>query len=113
MDELPEELITHGICSFLINIDQQLLRRCSKQFARIIPYKAIEWLNDPIELVHLIKYKRLWTVSTTVWAAMNGHLDCLKYAHENGCPWDSQTTALAAEYGHLDCLEYARKNGCA
>ena len=21
-------------------------------------------------------------------AAENGHLECLKYAHEHGCPWD-------------------------
>ena len=24
-------------------------------------------------------------------AAKNGHLECLKYAHENGCPWDEDT----------------------
>ena len=24
-------------------------------------------------------------------AAENGHLECLKYAHENGCPWDEMT----------------------
>lgn len=23
-------------------------------------------------------------------AVMFGHLDCLKYAHENGCPWDNR-----------------------
>ena len=24
------------------------------------------------------------------YAAMNGHLECLKYAHEHGCPWDEE-----------------------
>ena len=24
-------------------------------------------------------------------AAQNGHLECLKYAHENGCEWDTRT----------------------
>lgn len=24
-------------------------------------------------------------------AAQNGHLDCLTYAHENGCEWDEDT----------------------
>ena len=25
----------------------------------------------------------------TTWAAVrNGHLECLKYLHKNGCPWD-------------------------
>ena len=25
-------------------------------------------------------------------AAENGHLECLKYAHENGCPWNEWTS---------------------
>ena len=27
-------------------------------------------------------------------AAENGQLECLKYAHEHGCPWDEQTCAM-------------------
>lgn len=49
---------------------------------------------------------------TTRSAALNGHLNCLKYAHENGCPWDIETTKYAVMGGHLDCLIYAHKNGC-
>ena len=29
-----------------------------------------------------------WSEETCFEAALNGHLECLKYAHENGCPWD-------------------------
>lgn len=29
-----------------------------------------------------------WDESTCTAAAQNGHLETLKYAHENGCPWD-------------------------
>ena len=36
----------------------------------------------------------------------------LKYAHENGCPWDEATCWKAAQEGHLDVLKYARENGC-
>jgi hypothetical protein len=39
-------------------------------------------------------------------AAFGGHLDCLKYAHENGCQWDENTCAQAAAGGNLDCLKY-------
>ena len=39
-------------------------------------------------------------------AAKNGHLECLKYAHENNCPLDSEIFYYAAENGHLDCLKY-------
>ena len=45
-------------------------------------------------------------------AARSGRLDVLKYAHENGCPWNEETCAIAAEYGHLDILKYLHKNGC-
>ena len=40
-------------------------------------------------------------------AAENGHLECLKYLHEEAkAPWDSGTAAWAAENGHLHILEY-------
>jgi len=45
-------------------------------------------------------------------AAVNGHLDCLKYLYEKGCPWDRFTCNLAAVNGHLDCLKYAHEKGC-
>lgn len=46
-------------------------------------------------------------------AASNGHLDCLKYAHENGCTWVHQLTPyVAAKGGHLECLKYAHEHGC-
>ena len=78
-----------------------------------------------------IGYK--WNLYTCIYAASNGHLDCLKYAHENGCPFlldinicDSDVNNFiyrddifydnsclaAAENGHLDCLIYAHESGC-
>ena len=44
-------------------------------------------------------------------AALNGHLECLKYAHESGCPWSEWTCTRAAEGGHLECLKYLAKTG--
>ena len=38
-------------------------------------------------------------------AALNGHLECLKYAHENGCPWD-----LINEDNDDDTVELACSN---
>ncbi|CAL6403011.1 unnamed protein product [Bathycoccus prasinos] len=40
-------------------------------------------------------------------AAFNGHLECLKYLHEEAkAPWDSVTASLAAKNGQLHILEY-------
>ena len=44
--------------------------------------------------------------------AWNGHLDCLVYLHEHGCPWNEDACACAAENGHLDCLAYVHEHGC-
>ena len=53
-----------------------------------------------------------WDRYTCESAAEKGHLDVLKYAHENGCPWDERTCTAAAQFDHLDVLKYARENGC-
>ena len=52
-----------------------------------------------------------WDRWTCFYAAKNGHLECLKYAHEHGCPWDELTCRGAAEKGHLECLKYACAHG--
>ena len=53
-----------------------------------------------------------WDNWTCNYAAMNGNIECLKYAHENRCSWDEDTCFYAAENGHLECLKYAHENGC-
>ena len=40
-------------------------------------------------------------------AALEGHLECLKYLREEGkAPWTYHTASCAAENGHLHILEY-------
>jgi hypothetical protein len=45
-------------------------------------------------------------------AARGGYLECLEYAHTHDCPWDKRTCASAAFFGHLECLKYAHEHGC-
>ena len=58
----------------------------------------------------LMKVNVLWDKRTCEIAAAYGNLDCLIYAHENGCPWDEKTCEIAASRGSLNCLKYAFKN---
>jgi len=46
------------------------------------------------------------------YAAWGGHLECIKYLHEQGCQKDTSfTVAFAAMRGHLDCVKYLVENG--
>ena len=41
-------------------------------------------------------------------AAHNGHLECLKFLHQNGCQIDSAVLSAAAENNHMTCLKYVQ-----
>lgn len=44
-------------------------------------------------------------------SSLNGHIKCLRYAHENmNCVIDVSTFANAASEGHFKCLKYIHKN---
>lgn len=45
-------------------------------------------------------------------AARTGHLSTLRWARQNGCPWNTDVTNMAALYGHSDILEWTINNGC-
>ena len=49
---------------------------------------------------------------TCAYAAENGHFEILKWAREQGCPWNEWTCAYAAENGHFKILKWAREQGC-
>jgi hypothetical protein len=42
--------------------------------------------------------------------ALNGNLELLLFLRAKGCPWDEETCTGAAKYGHLECLKYAHEN---
>ena len=53
-----------------------------------------------------------WSHMTCKAAARSGHLEVLKWMRANGCPWNTETCSGAAEGGHLEVLKWARENGC-
>ena len=45
-------------------------------------------------------------------AASFGFLDVLKYLHQNDFSWNETTIRLGLVGGHLNCLKFAHENGC-
>jgi hypothetical protein len=69
-------------------------------------------MEDCCRYIEEFKVSGFWHIDTTLNAATHGHLECLKYARENGCPLHERTSLIAAFKGQLDCLKYAHENGC-
>ena len=53
-----------------------------------------------------------WDARICRAAAEGGHLETLQWARANDCPWDYETCAMAAKGGRLEVLQWARANGC-
>lgn len=53
-----------------------------------------------------------WISRVCSLAAKNGKLASLRYARENGCPWNEWTPFYAVAHGHVDCLRFALETGC-
>jgi hypothetical protein len=70
-------------------------------------------LNGHIEVVKYMRQLDVsWNTVTCRNAALNGHLELLKWVRANHCPWNSWTCACAARNGHLELLKWARSNQC-
>ena len=50
--------------------------------------------------------------STCTYAAGGGHLEVLKWARANGCPWNNRVLHYAAKYKHAAIVNWAVTNGC-
>ena len=75
-----------------------------KTFKLLVQHRA------PLDVIKMIDWNMQHLCND---AAAEGHLDALKWAWENGCPWYEDICACAAKGGHLQVLKWARKNGCS
>ena len=66
-----------------------------------------------LELLEFLRGKGCpWDEWTCEFAALNGHLECLKYAREKWMSLECSDLFAGCQKGHLDCLKYAHENGC-
>jgi len=95
----------------------------------LLPNELILEIYEHIEFEEIFKHLEVFDVLNCVtnkkynkeihtwnWAAKNGHLEVVKWLHENRKE-GSTTKAMdfAAEYGHLEILKFLhenRKEGC-
>ena len=123
--EIEEEIINEASVNNNFKVIKLLNRICpdALTFSKYIIKNNYSWDASLTKLIVSVgnlnalkiyrKYKCPWIGEQICSeSAFNGHLDCLKYAHENGCKWDENTCINAAKNGHLECLKYAHENGC-
>jgi len=102
-----------------MSLEWILLWKCittwrSRMFA-ISPWKwkSLEWKLLWICICELGALA--WNEMCCEYASANGHLEVLKYLHENGCSWKEKSwkcCEFASFYGHLEVLKYLHQNGC-
>ncbi len=102
---------THGNATILEVLPNEIL-------CQIFEYLPVMWrivcrsvCQRWRHLLLTMPIKRFW-FHFAVEAAGGGHLEVLKWARNQGCPWNARTCANAAEKGHLEVLQWARSQGC-
>jgi hypothetical protein len=73
---------------------------------------AYSLMNNNMKIAKWAVENNCEVEETTCSYAVYGGLDTLKWARQNGIPWDYETTNVASEIGDLETLRWARENGC-
>ena len=137
--ELPEFMV-RGLDLNIYSVDDRFNdeddedeSKVPKDIVDIIKYDILQWFKFVFKNIdkneyticnicsnygslNCVKYAHengcSWGKSICSIAALNGHLDYFKYVHENDCYRNRITCSFAAGDGHLECLKYAHENGC-
>lgn len=99
------------ILQYLVPLELSINKKC--MYGDCPVCKAA--MNRHIECVKYLHQKGGYALCNriSIIAVKNGDIECLKYAHENLCKWDENTTKAAAESGKLECLKYLYEHGCS
>jgi hypothetical protein len=108
------ELIWNFLYKYDIDIKDNFREYCVKKIYKEFDHK-LNIIDTTTSMIDLINNTCINTDDKCIdcdIAAKKGHLECLKYAHENGCEWSAKTCFRVAHNGHLECLKYVHENGC-
>ena len=67
---------------------------------------------ESFKYLHSLFPNWTWSDKLPARASVGGHIDCLKYLFENGCPHDYRVIYDACVTGELECIKYAVEHGC-
>lgn len=96
------------------NYLEYLATRSKEDYDRLYAHIGDRKIGNMDELNSIRKYSQMSMSDDRVctWAARNGYLKILELAHKSGYQWDKNTFKEASINGHLDCLKYLFNNGC-
>ena len=129
LDTVTKEprVFTDFVLPLLDTVDMMILARVNKTMRRIVKvhtYTTVvtdtkeDIFRVPtfVRSVALLRWAREngcpWDTRTCATAAAGGQLEVLQWARENGCPWDERTCVAAAACSHLEVLQWALENSC-
>ena len=117
-------VFTDFVLPLLDTVDMMMLSRVNKKMCDVVVTRSgkratkEDILGVPtfVRSVALLRWAREngcpWDERTCAAAAAAGNLEVLQWAREHGCPWDEGTCWAAAVGGHLEMLQWAREHGC-
>lgn len=67
-------------------------------------------IGGQYDMLRFLRSKNaIWDIWTIIWAANLGHIDILRWALNNGCPYDKQRTyQYALEGNNIDIIEFLK-----
>ncbi|WZN65402.1 hypothetical protein HKI87_12g69600 [Chloropicon roscoffensis] len=88
-----------------------------EKLSKVLNEQTCSWaaLDGHLEVMKWLRAKGCpWGIQTSCWAAQGGRLEVLQWmrAQDPPCPWTSSVCSSAARQGHLDVLRWARSQGC-
>ena len=118
------DVFTSLVFPKLDTVDIMMLMRVNKKMRDVLVTESgeratkKEILRVPtfVRSVALLRWAREngcpWDERTCAAAAAAGNLEVLQWARAHGCPWDKETCGAAAKGGHIEVLQWALENSC-